>query len=126
MLFFEELKRRNVLWVALAELARTYSQQEVTDQLSDEEAEPVIRETMARALAIDPDNALVQLYTGGVIRNWENDYVATAPHFARSFPKEPMLGNIHDDPRWNEFLARLGNSRQSNLIQNCRNYLILN
>ena len=75
--------------MALAELSRTYTRQVLVGQRSDDEAEPLIRETMARALAIDPDNGLVQLYTGGMIRNWDNDYVAAAPYFERAIELSP-------------------------------------
>lgn len=27
-----------------------------------------------------------------------------------NFPKEPLYRNLHDDPRWNELLEKLGKS----------------
>lgn len=75
--------------MALAELSRTYSRQNYVGQRSDEETEPLIRETMARALAIDPNNGLIQLYMGGMIRNWDKDYVAAAPHVAHAIELAP-------------------------------------
>jgi len=82
--FFKDLKRRNVLRVALAYLAGAWLLLQVADVL------------------IDNDLLPGWVLQSGLLIRYRNAPV--------NFPKEPMLRNIHDDPRWNELLSKLGKS----------------
>ena len=86
MPLFEELRRRNALRVALAYLAGAWLLLQVADVL------------------IDNDLLPGWVFQSGLLILYQNAPV--------NFPKEPMLRNIHDDPRWNELLKKLGKSRE--------------
>lgn len=98
---------------ALAELARVYARQSPA-QLSMEEAEPLIRETLARALALDPNNGLVQLYVGGMKQNMDNDIAAAARHYTRAVELAP--NEVHILRLTGRFARQIGRYDISNVL----------